>query len=500
MSIDVNCTVPASPAEAWRYLASPGALRRLSPPFLPLRPVREASSLRDGEAVLEPRTALPGPLASRFGPRWVARHDPRGYVDGERFVDRCVSQPYAAATGWVHTHTVTSGPDGTAMLGDRVDTRLPEAMLTRMFAYRYRQMAADLRTIARSGATAPSDEPPSAPADAVPSAPLTVAVSGASGLVGSALTALLGVAGHRVIRLVRPGGSPDGGRDGAGGGRGGGRDDTDPHSTSGHRTERVWDPAAPSPGLLDGVDVLVHLAGASIAGRFTEGHLRKVRDSRIEPTRRLAELVAARDGATAMVCASAVGFYGADRGDESLTESAASGSGPLAEIVTEWEQACEPARQAGVRVVTIRTGVVLSAAGGMLPPLAAITRTGLGGRLGSGRQWMSWISLDDLTDVYLRAVVDPSTAGVVNATSPEPVTNAEFTRVLGAVLRRPTSVPVPGWAPGLVLGSRGADELALADQKVLPTALTGSDHPFRYPDLRAALEHELGAEERPTVL
>src|SRR5699024_12693036 len=141
------------------------------------------------------------------------------------------------------------------------------------------------------------------------------------------------------------------------------------------------------------------------AGRLTGGPLRKVRDSRIEPARRLAELVAARDGATAMVCASAVGFYGADRGDESLTESAASGSGPLAEIVTEWEQACEPARQAGVRVVTIRTGVVLSAAGGMLPPLAAITRTGLGGRLGSGRQWMSWISLDDLTDVYLRAVV-----------------------------------------------------------------------------------------------
>ena len=505
MSIDVSCTVPASPAEAWRYLAAPGALRRLSPPFLPLRPVREASSLRDGEAVLEPRTALPGPLAARFGPRWVARHDPRGYVDGERFVDRCVSQPYAAATGWVHEHTVTPGPDGTAVLGDRVEARVPEAMLTRMFAYRYRQMAADLHTIARFGAASPSVEAPDPPSAAAPSAPLTVAVSGASGLVGSALTALLGVAGHRVIRLVRPGGpldvgGDDAGGDCAGGGRGGGADDDDSHSASGHRAERVWDPTAPAPDLLDGVDVLVHLAGASIAGRFTEAHLRKVRDSRIEPTRRLAELVAAREGATAMVCASAVGFYGADRGDEPLTESAAAGTGPLAGIVTEWERACAPAGQAGARVVTIRTGVVLSAAGGMLPPLAAITRTGLGGRLGSGRQWMSWISLDDLVDVYLRAVVDPATAGVVNATAPEPVTNAEFTRVLGRVLRRPTVVPVPGWAPGLVLGSRGADELALADQKVLPTALTGADHQFRYPDLRAALDHELGAQDRPTVL
>lgn len=472
MSIDVSCTVAASPAEAWRYLASPGALRRLAPPFMSLRPVREAESLRDGEAVLEPRTALPGVLASRFGPRWVARHDPDGYVDGERFVDRCVSQPYAAATGWVHVHTVTSGPDGTAMLGDRVDARVPGAMLEQMFAYRYRQMAADLQTISRFGAA---------------SAPLTVAVTGASGLVGAALTALLGVAGHRVVRLVRPGG-----------GRAGGHDDA--HSASAHRSERIWDPDAPAPELLDGVDVLVHLAGASIAGRFTDAHLRTVRDSRIEPTRRLAELVAARGGATALVCASAVGVYGADRGDEPLPESAAPGAGPLAGIVAEWEQACEPARRAGARVVNIRTGVVLSAAGGMLPPLAAITRTGLGGRLGSGRQWMSWISLDDLTDVYLRAIVEPATAGVVNATAPAPVTNADFTRTLGAVLRRPTVVPVPAWAPGLVLGSRGADELALADQKVLPAALASRDHQFRHPDLRSALEHELGAEELPTAL
>ncbi|MBB1039014.1 DUF1731 domain-containing protein, partial [Dietzia natronolimnaea] len=183
-----------------------------------------------------------------------------------------------------------------------------------------------------------------------------------------------------------------------------------------------------------------------------------------------------------------------------LTEEAGPGPGPLAEIVAEWETACEPARGSRARVVTMRTGLVLSGAGGMLPPLAAITRTGLGGRLGSGRQWMSWIALDDLTDIYLRAVVDPSLTGTVNAVAPEPVTNARFTRVLGSVLHRPTVVPVPGFAPGLVLGSRGADELALADQRVDPAVLRAVDHPFRYPGLRAALAHELGGEKVPAAL
>ena len=459
MSIDLTCSVPVTVDEAWRYLAAPGAFRRLSPPFMPLRPVREADSLRDGVAVLEPRTALPGPLAARFGPRWVARHDPAGYTEGERFVDRCTSQPYAAATGWVHTHTVTAGPGGTALLGDRVDARVPGRLLAPVFAYRYRQMAADLNRIARFGGAR---------------GPLTVAITGASGLVGTDLAALLGVAGHHVIRLVR--------------GRAGGPG------------ERQWDPADPARDLLEGVDVLVHLAGASIAGRFTDAHLTAVRESRIGPTRRLAELVADRDGATAMVCASAVGYYGADRGDEPLTEDSDRGSGPLADIVTEWERACEPARRSGARVVTVRTGIVLSGAGGMLPVLAAVTRSGLGGRLGSGRQWMSWIGLDDLSDVYLRAVADTGLSGVVNAVAPEPVTNRGFTRELGSALHRPTVVPVPAWAPGVLLGPRGADELALADQRVVPTALTGAGHTFRHPTLRAALAHEFGAESVPSAL
>ncbi|WP_216692769.1 TIGR01777 family oxidoreductase [Dietzia psychralcaliphila] len=461
MSIDLTCSIRAGADEAWDYLASPGAFVRISPPFMPLRPVSEADSLRDGVAVLEPRSALPGPLGVRFGPRWIAQHDPAGYVEGERFVDRCVSQPYAGLTGWVHEHTVTAGPDGTAVLGDRVSARVPGRLLSPVFAYRYRQMAADLDRIRRF----PGPDG---------GRPLTVAVTGASGLVGTALCALLGVAGHRVIRLVR--GTPRG------------------------ADERRWDTVDPDPALLDGVDVLVHLAGAPIAGRFTDRHLAGVRDSRVGPTRRLAELVAAREGATAMVSSSAIGLYGADRGDQTLAEDSDPGSGPVADIVVDWESDCEPALSAGARVVIVRTGLALSGAGGLLAPLAAIVRTGLGGRLGSGRQWMSWIALDDLTDIYLRAIVDPTMSGAVNAVAPEPVTNDEFTRVLGAVLRRPTVVPVPGFAPGLVLGSRGADELALADQKVDPVVLRGAGHPFRYPGLRAALAHELGAEKVPGAL
>lgn len=452
MSIERTHEVDVDAATAWAYLAAPGALHRLSPPFLPMRPVAEAGSLRDGEAVLAPRSALPGPLGARLGPVWRARHDPRGYVEGERFVDRCVSQPYAGLTGWVHEHTVAPAGPGRALLGDRVTARVPGRLLEPVFAYRHRQMTADLEAIGRLAATGGGR-------------PLTVAVTGSSGLIGTALAALLGVAGHRVVRLVR-------GRAGV--------------------SERHWDPESPAPDLLDGVDVLVHLAGESIAGRFTDGHLERVRDSRIGPTRRLAELVAARGGETALVCASAVGYYGAEGGDDVLAEDSAPGAGDLADIVADWEAACAPAREAGARVVSVRTGLVLSGAGGLLPPLAAVTRTGLGGRLGSGRQWMSWIALDDLTDVYLRAITHSELSGPVNAVAPAPVRNADFTAELGSALRRPTMLPVPGRAAAVLLGERGARELALADQRVGAGVLGAAGHVFRFPDVGSALRHELG--------
>lgn len=294
--------------------------------------------------------------------------------------------------------------------------------------------------------------------------PLTVAVTGASGLVGTALTALLATGGHRVVRLVRRAAETPG--------------------------ERTWQPEEPAADLLAGVDAVVHLAGAPIAGRFDDDHRRAVRDSRIEPTRALADLAArTSDGPAVFVSASAVGYYGPDRGDEVLTEESERGQGFLADVVAEWEAAADAT---GLRVVRVRTGLVLSPRGGLLRVQYPLFAAGLGGPSGTGRQWMPWIGIDDLADVYLRALTDPVLSGPVNAVSPEPVRNAEYTRTLGSVLRRPTLPEVPKTGPHLLLGEDGSRELVLAGRRVKPLRLAEAGHEFRHPRLADALGHLLG--------
>lgn len=312
---------------------------------------------------------------------------------------------------------------------------------------------------AHPGAAADPDVAAEQAADpgAAPGAGLTVAVSGASGTIGRALVPALTGAGHRVVRLVRR-----------------------PSSGAG---ERTWDPAAPAPGLLNGVDAVVHLAGASIAGRFTERRKAAIRDSRLGPTRALAQ-EAARAGVATFVSASAIGYYGADRGDEPLTEDSPPGEGFLADVVVGWENA---ATVSGPRVVLVRTGIVQTPDGGALRLLLPLFRAGLGGPLRPGTQWQSWISIDDLVAIYRRAVVDTDLSGPVNAVAPEPVTATEYARTLGAVLHRPALVPVPALGPKLLLGSEGATEVALANQRVLPTRLLVAGHPFHHPNLRSAL-------------
>ncbi|GAS93352.1 NAD-dependent nucleoside-diphosphate sugar epimerase [Mycolicibacterium canariasense] len=427
----------------------PGAMRRLVPPWQPMTVVSETSSLADGRAVL----GLPGGL------RWVARHDPAEYDPPHRFVDALDSDgprswPARVVGQWRHTHEFASAGPGSTTVSDRVDTVVPAAVLRPMFVYRHTQLADDLAAHRDAAAAGLGS--------------LTVAVTGAGGLVGSALTAFLSTGGHRVIRLVR-------------------------HRATGPQ-ERQWNPSDPDPGLLDGVDAVVHLAGASIAGRFTAEHRNAIRDSRIEPTRALAELASrTRDGGPKVfVAASAVGFYGYDRGDEPLDETSGRGAGFLADVVADWEAATEPAAAAGLRVVNVRTGVVQSGAGGTLRLLRPLFAAGLGGRLGTGAQWLSWIGLDDLLDVYHRALYDERLRGPVNAVAPEPVTNAEYTAALGRVLHRPTLLPVPSFGPRLLLGEQGVRELAEADQRVHPAALLGLGHRFRRPGIEAALAHELG--------
>jgi uncharacterized protein (TIGR01777 family) len=420
--------------------ARPGALTRLLPPWQPVRVVQESSSLRDGEAVI----GLPG------GVRWRARHQAEGYEAGRRFTDVLVTPGLHELLGWRHTHLFDAARrddgDGTTIT-DRVETRLPGRFLEETFAYRSRQLRGDLDAHRRW-----------------PGGRLSVAVTGSSGLVGTALTALLSTGGHRVVRLVR---GPVAGSD------------------------RRWRPDDPAADLLDGVDAVVHLAGESIAGPFTSAHKEAVRSSRVEPTRRLAE-VAARSGVGVFVSASAIGFYGADCGDQELTEDSQRGDGFLAGLVADWEAAAEPAGAAGARVVMLRTGIVQSPRGGTLKLLRPLFEAGLGGSLARGRPWTSWIGIDDLVDIYLRALVAPDLQGPVNATAPEPVRNSEYTRVLARVLRRPALVPVPDFAPRLLLGHEGAAELALASQKVLPGRLMRSGHRFRHPDIESALRHVLG--------
>lgn len=444
MSFEYSTTLDHPADEVFAWHARPGAVRRLVPPWQPVRVVAEAESLRDGEAVL----ALPGGL------RWRARHVPEDFEPGRRFVDVLDSPVLGPLLGWRHVHSFEGHPEGTTTITDTVGTRVPARLLHPTFAYRERQLRGDLAAHARWGGA--------------PGRPLTVAVTGSSGTIGTELCALLSTGGHRVIRLVRAGGS-------------GG--DT-----------RLWEPDDPAEDLLDGADAVVHLAGETIAGRFTSEHKRRVRESRIGPTRRLAEL-AGRRGTSVFVCASAIGFYGAYRGDEILSEDSGRGEGFLAELVSDWEDASRAASAGGCRVVNIRTGIVQTPRGGALKLLLPLFRFGAGGKIGDGRGYMAWIGIDDLTDIYLRALVDPSLEGPVNATAPEPVTNAEYTRVLAGVLRRPAIVPVPRAAPAALLGREGAAEVALASQRVVPGRLEAAGHPFRHGRLEPALRHLLGRSE-----
>jgi uncharacterized protein (TIGR01777 family) len=448
MGVMYSSVVDAPRDDVFAWHARPGAFNRLSPPWSPMRLVSEASSLKDGRATL----ALPGGL------RWVAQHQADSYDPPGRFVDTIgsdglASLPARIAVRWRHIHEFDDAGDNRTRVTDRVETPVPASALRPMFAYRHRQLADDLaahRLAADHGL-----------------ARLTVAVTGSSGLVGPALVAFLRTGGHRVIQLVR--------------------------RTAQGSDERQWDPEDPDPELFVGVDAVVHLAGASIAGRFTDNHRNTVRNSRIRPTHRLAELIArspTRPGV--LISASAIGYYGPNRGDETLTEDSDRGDGFLADVVTDWEDATAPAEQAGVRVVRVRTGIVQSPRGGTLKLMRLLFSAGLGGRLGSGRQWLSWIGIDDLVDVYHRALWDTALSGPVNAVAPQPVRNIEYTRTLAHVLHRPAVLPVPPLGPRLLLGEQGARELACASQRVIPWRLNQSGHRFRQPDLDRALRHLLG--------
>jgi uncharacterized protein (TIGR01777 family) len=298
---------------------------------------------------------------------------------------------------------------------------------------------------------------------------MKIAVTGSHGMIGSALVGALESAGHRPLRIVR--------------------------STPTGPDEITWDPVAGTIDArsLEGVDAVVHLAGKHI-GRpwWTEGYMAAVKDSRVRATYLLAEALAKLDRKpSVLVSASGIHYYG-DRGDELLTEESRPGEGFLAEVVMAWEMATSPASEAGIRVANIRSAVVVSPSGGALAPMMIPMRLGLGGKLGPGSQYWSWIALDDHIAAVQHILGTEGLSGPVNLASPEPVRNADFVATIGRVLRRPAVLPVPAFALKIALGPQMANQMALYSQRVVPRKLEESGFKFAYPDLEGAFRHVLG--------
>ena len=296
---------------------------------------------------------------------------------------------------------------------------------------------------------------------------MKILVTGASGLIGSALVPFLTTGGHDVVRLSR-------GRTGGG--------------------TVSWNPDAGTIDRagLEGLDAVVHLAGENIStGRWTAEKKARIRDSRVAGTRLLSETLASLSRPPkVMVAASAIGFYG-HRGRDVVDEDSAPGAGFLADVCKEWEAATAPAAAAGIRVVTMRFGVILSGSGGALASMLTPFKLGAGGPIGGGEQYMSWIAIDDAADAVLFALTTPSLSGPVNAVAPNPVPNAEFARTLGAVLSRPAILPMPAFAVRLLFGEMG-DELLLSSTRVEPHRLQTAGFSFRFPQLEPALRYLLG--------
>ena len=292
-----------------------------------------------------------------------------------------------------------------------------------------------------------------------------ILVSGVSGPIGAALLPSLRTCGYKITRLVR---GPATGKD-----------------------QISWNPGQPiAPEAVSGFDAVIHLAGESIVGRWTDEKKRKIRESRVAGTTTLAQALAqAKEKPQVFVCSSAIGYYG-DRGNEVLNEQSAPGTGFLPDVCREWEAATEAAARAGIRTVQIRTGVVLSPKGGALEKMLTPFKVGVGGKIGSGQQWMSWIDVQDMVGAIHHILDRNSLQGPVNMVAPQPVTNAEFTKTLASVLSRPAIFPVPAFVVKLAFGEMG-ETVLLGSQLVEPAQLVRSGYSFRYSALRASLENIL---------
>ena len=447
--------IEASAQDLYAWHSRPGAFTRLSPPWQQVRLLAGSTGLREGSrVVLELKS---GP----FRKIWKAEH--RNVRPGLGFQDIQLEGPFDR---WEHTHDFSPVDETSSELKDRIAYRLPAGtlgdltagnyvrhQLERVFTYRHSTTADDLRLFARS-----RDLPR-----------LKIAVTGSTGFIGSAFAQLLTTQGHTVLPMAR------------------GTSVQNPELATWNTEDGVLNPQS-----LEGVDAVVHLAGESVSeGRWSRTKKIRIRTSRQKGTARLvASLLELNEPPKVLVSASAIGFYG-NRKDEILNEHSSRGSGFLAEIADAWESASQDASKAGIRVVNPRFGVVLSPTGGALAKMLPLFQIGAGGVLGSGKQWVSWISLDDAITALLQMIISPDLRGPVNITSPSPVTNRELTGVLAKVVRRPALARVPSIAAKVAFGEM-AEAMLLASTRVMPESLEDDGFEFRHPDLETALRHVLG--------
>lgn len=492
---ETKCVVPVAREALFAYHNAPGALQRLIPPW-------ESVELESSDYSLQPGSKVV--LKMKLGPlalRWVAVHG--DFDPPNRFEDRQQSGPFAY---WHHRHLFCVGDgsgkstetdaqrplelggelaigsdSGVSTLVDSIDYRVPmgkignffggrsvQRQLAAMFQYRHRVTKDDLMLFEK-----------------YPREPQCVAVSGATGLVGKEFCGLLNLAGHRVFRLVRdpseatPGTGPI--------------VDAPPAQKGNTHAIAPWSLDGQA-SRLEGIDTVIHLAGKSIADkRWTDEVKREIRDSRVVKTRQLCESLAKLERRPeTLLCASAVGIYG-DRGDQWMDETSPHADDFLGGVAAEWEEACRPAIDAGIRVVNLRFGIILSPRGGALQKMLTPVKMGVGGRLGSGKQWWSWIGIDDVIGAIYHCMMKPEIEGPVNLVAPHPTTNLEFTKTLGSVLHRPTLIPAPAIGLRVALGEM-ADALLLASTRVKPEVLMRTGYEFRDTQLRSCLQHLLGRE------
>ncbi|MBU1183213.1 MAG: TIGR01777 family oxidoreductase [Proteobacteria bacterium] len=442
--------------EVFKWHSRPGALERLSPPWDPIRVIERKGGIESGaRAVLEMK-------AGPFPYKWTAEHT--DYEENRLFRDRQVKGPFS---NWVHTHSFE--PDGpeSSFFEDRIDYALPfypfgnliggpsvKAKLARIFKYRHATTVQDIiLQLSRKDIRRP----------------MKILMTGTSGLLGSALIPFFTTGGHIVHTLVR-------------------------RTPLLEKGEAFWDPEKKrlDPSVFDGVDAVIHLAGEHIGeGRWTDEKKRRIIESRTKGTSLIADTISKLSSPPpVLICASAIGFYG-NRGDNSLTEDDLPGDDFISKVCNEWEKSAQVAVNAGIRVAFMRIGIALSPAGGALSRLLLPFRAGLGGKIASGAQFMSWIGIDDVVGAFFHVLADNKIAGPVNVVSPNPVTNLEFTKTLGRVLSRPAVFSIPAAAINLAFGEMGR-EVLLSSTRVMPEKLLETGYRFRNPDLSGALSHLLG--------